>query len=127
MKGNRTNRSRAATNRQAHAEGRSNISPSQALTDADIAADTELMATLGNETRYEILRRIVQAEGQLCVCDIEAALDVSQGAVSQALARLSHAGLVKREKQGRWRYYSASERADRLLSLLDDLRELEVA
>lgn len=127
MKQNRTNRTATTVDLKARSEDELGIGPSQALSQTAIAADTELLATLGNETRYEILRRIRQAEGRLCVCEIEAALDVSQGAVSQALGRLNRAGLADREKQGRWRYYSASERADRLLGVLDDLRELDPA
>lgn len=123
MQDPRDNGSAATTDRQAGPEDRLNVGPNQALSQTAIATDTELLATLGNQTRYEILRRISQAEGQLCVCEIEPKLDVSQGAVSQALARLSETGLVDREKKGRWRYYSASERADRLLAVLDDLRE----
>ncbi|MFB6360072.1 MAG: ArsR/SmtB family transcription factor [Halobacteriales archaeon] len=117
----------SATDVQANLEEQSGSSSSQPLSQARVAADTELMATLGNETRYEILRRITQAEDHLCVCEIEAALGVSQGAVSQALARLTRAGLVEREKHGRWRYYWASERANRLLAALDELRELGAA
>jgi ArsR family transcriptional regulator len=82
----------------------------------------ELLATLGNDTRYEALRRIAAAEDGVCVCDIEPALGVSQGAVSQALSRLFSAGLVERRKDGRWRYYSATPRAERLLAVLDETR-----
>jgi len=48
---------------------------------------------------------------------------VSQGAVSQALSRLFSAGLVERRKEGRWRYYGATARAERLLGVLDETRE----
>jgi len=94
------------------------------LTDADVAADVETLATLGNDTRYEALRLIAEAEaeGGVCVCELEPALGVSQGAVSQALSRLFSAGLVERRKDGRWRHYTATPRAERLLAVLDDSR-----
>ncbi|WP_247730766.1 ArsR/SmtB family transcription factor [Halovivax limisalsi] len=92
-----------------------------ALSEAAVATDVELLATLGNDTRYEALR-IIAAAGDVCVCDIEPALGVSQGAVSQALSRLFSAGLVERRKEGRWRYYSATPRARRLLDVLDETR-----
>ena len=91
------------------------------LTEAEVAADVELFSALGNDTRYETLR-LVAADGDICVCELEPALGVSQGAVSQALSRLFSAGLVDRRKEGRWRYYAATSRAERLLSVLDRTR-----
>jgi len=92
------------------------------LTESAIAADVETLATLGNDTRYEALRLIADGDDEVCVCELEPALGVSQGAVSQALSRLFSAGLVERRKDGRGRYYSATPRAERLLRVLDDTR-----
>jgi ArsR family transcriptional regulator len=92
------------------------------LPESAVATDVELLATLGNDTRYEALRIIAEADDDVCVCEIEPALGVSQGAVSQALSRLFSAGLVERRKEGRWRYYSPTPRAERLLAALDDTR-----
>ncbi len=92
------------------------------LTDEAVATDVETLATLGNDTRYEALRHIAAAEDAVCVCELEPALGVSQGAVSQALSRLFSAELVERRKEGRWRYYSATPRAERLLGVLDETR-----
>ena len=93
-----------------------------ALTESEIADDVEVLAALGNDTRYEALRLIAGANEDPCVCEIEPALGVSQGAVSQALSRLFGAGLVERRKEGRWRYYTATPRARRLLAVLDETR-----
>ncbi len=98
---------------------------SHSLTEAAIANDVEMLATLGNDTRYEALRLIAAADEAVCVCEIEPALGVSQGAVSQALSRLFSAGLVERRKDGRWRYYTTTARADQLLQTLDDTRSSE--
>jgi ArsR family transcriptional regulator len=89
-----------------------------ALTD-----DVERFAAAGNDTRYEALRYVAAAEDGLCVCDLEPALGVSQGAVSQALSRLFTAGLVTRRKEGKWRYYEATPAAHRLLETMDAIRE----
>jgi len=94
------------------------------LTAQAVADDVEALATLGNDTRYEALRHIAAGEDDVCVCELEPALGVSQGAVSQALSRLFSAGLVERRKEGRWRYYTATPRAERLLRVLDDTRSL---
>lgn len=95
------------------------------LTERAIDADVRTLATLGNDTRYEALRRIAEADDAVCVCELEPTLGVSQGAVSQALSRLFSAGLVERRKEGRWRYYTTTPRADRLLRVLDDTRSLD--
>ena len=92
------------------------------LTDGDIAADMDVLTAVSNETRYEALRLVATAEDGRCVCEVEPALGVSQGAVSQALSRLFAAGLVTRRKEGRWRYYEATPPARRLLALLDETR-----
>ncbi|MFT4933283.1 MAG: ArsR family transcriptional regulator [Natronomonas sp.] len=92
--------------------------PAEALT-----ADVERLAAAGNDTRYEALRYVAAAEDGLCVCDLEPALGVSQGAVSQALSRLFTAGLVTRRKEGKWRYYEATPAAHRLLETMDAIRE----
>lgn len=92
------------------------------LADDEIAADLQILTALSNETRYEALRLVATAEDGRCVCEIEPALGVSQGAVSQALSRLFAAGLVSRRKEGRWRYYEATPRAGRLLDVLDEMR-----
>jgi ArsR family transcriptional regulator len=94
------------------------------LTNEAVAADVQTLSTLGNDTRYEVLRLIAEADEDVCVCEIEPAVGVSQSAVSQALSRLFGAGLVDRRKEGRWRYYTATPRANRLLDVLDETREV---
>lgn len=94
------------------------------LTEDELAVDVRTLAALGNDTRYEALRLVAAAEDGICVCELEPGLGVSQGAVSQALSRLYAAGLVTRRKEGRWRYYAATDRADRLLGVLDEIRKL---
>jgi ArsR family transcriptional regulator len=94
----------------------------ETVSEEAMAADVQTLSALGNDTRYEALRRIAGADSAVCVCELLPALGVSQGAVSQALSRLYTAGLVTRRKEGRWRYYDATERADRLLEVLDATR-----
>ena len=100
-------------------------SSGHSLADREVAADVQVLATLGNDTRYEALRLIAGSEDGVCVCELEPALGVSQGAVSQALSRLFGSGLVDRRKEGRWRYYTATPRAERLLEALDDVRGMD--
>lgn len=92
------------------------------LTEHELAADIQLLSAAASETRYETLRLVAESDDGVCVCELEPALGVSQGAVSQALSRLYAAGLVSRRKEGRWRYYSATEQAVQLLDALDEIR-----
>lgn len=59
---------------------------------------------LSDETRLRILKLLEQ--GELCVCDIVAALDMIQPKVSFHLAVLKDAGLIRDRKQGKWVHYS---------------------
>ena len=92
------------------------------LSEGEREADIRTLSAIGNGTRYEALRLIASADDGVCGCELEPALGVSQGAVSQALSRLYAADLVTRRKDGRWRYYSATPRAERLLDVLDETR-----
>lgn len=95
---------------------------SHSLSEDELTADIETLGAVSNDTRYEILRLIAGSEDGHCVCELEPALGVSQGAISQALSRLFGAGLVERRKVARWRYYKATPTADRLLDVLDEIR-----
>lgn len=100
-------------------------SVSHSLTDGEVASDVRTLTALGNDTRYEALRFVAASDDGVCVCELEPELGVSQGAVSQALSRLFSSGLVERRKEGKWRYYTATARAHRLLDVLDETRALE--
>jgi ArsR family transcriptional regulator len=95
------------------------------LTEEAVTADLAMLDAMASGTRYEALQ-CVAAGGDVCVCEIEAALDVSQGAISQALSRLTDAGLLTRHKDGRWRYYSTTDRADRVLETINEVRSIDV-
>jgi ArsR family transcriptional regulator len=82
-------------------------------------ADLDALTTLGDDTRHAIVRLLVAAGEELCVCELNPLLDVSDSAVSHALSDLRDAGLVTRRKEGTWRYYAATARATALLDALD--------
>lgn len=58
---------------------------------------------LSDETRLRILKLL--EKGELCVCDIVAALGLIQPKVSFHLSALKEAGLVKDRKEGKWIHY----------------------
>ncbi|MFB6308411.1 MAG: ArsR/SmtB family transcription factor [Haloarculaceae archaeon] len=89
----------------------------------DFGDDVATLETLGDETRYRLARLLVAADGELCVCELAPLVDVSDSAVSHALSDLTETGLVDRRKDGRWRYYSATPTAERLIAALDESRD----
>jgi len=89
------------------------------LAPARIEQDLDVLTALANETRYKLARLLVAADGELCVCELNAMVDVSESAISHALSNLTDAGLVTRRKDGRWRKYRASNVAVALFTLLD--------
>ncbi len=59
---------------------------------------------LSDDTRLRTLFLIL-AEGELCVCEIAWALDLSQPKVSRHLAQLRNCGLLLDSRHGQWVYY----------------------
>ena len=49
--------------------------------------------------------------GELCVCEIMQALDISQSRASRNLGILRDAGLLVGRREGQWVHYSLSEEA----------------
>ncbi|MCY4732972.1 metalloregulator ArsR/SmtB family transcription factor [Natronomonas gomsonensis] len=91
------------------------------LSACSVDEQVDLLSTLGNDTRYRVLLFLTEAETAVCGCELEPHLDVGQSSISQSLNRLRKAGLVTRTKEGRWRYYEATETAERLVDLVEDI------
>ncbi len=62
---------------------------------------------LGDETRLRIVN-LLGHYGQLCVCDIEQTLRISQSKASRHLGHLKHVGIVEDERDATWIYYRLS-------------------
>jgi ArsR family transcriptional regulator len=67
-----------------------------------------IFKALSDETRLRIIKLLEQ--GELCVCDIVAALDMVQPKVSFHLSALKESGFIKDRKQGKWIHYSLDEK-----------------
>lgn len=93
------------------------------LSEHIIEVDVRTLSAMGNETRYEVLRLLAATDGDVCSCDLAPELDVDQSTTSRALTALYEAGLVDRRKDGRWRYYTTTPRAETLLAAIDSSRE----
>lgn len=66
-----------------------------------------MFRAFADETRLRILHLL--SRGELCVCDIMAALAAPQSKVSRHLGYLRRAGLVTDRKEGLWRHYSLAK------------------
>ena len=73
----------------------------------DVRPLTRLFRALGDETRLRIVALL--SHGELCVCHIEAALDLNQSTASRHLGILRTAGVVDCRREGTWVYYRLTD------------------
>lgn len=66
-----------------------------------------LFSILSDKTRLRIVLLLINNE--LCVCEIFAALDMSQPRVSRQLAILKQSRIIKDRRDGKWIYYRIDE------------------
>lgn len=92
------------------------------LSEHTIEIDVRILSAMGNETRYEVLRLLAATDDEVCSCDLAPELGVDQSTTSRALKALYEAGLVDRRKDGRWRYYTTTPRAETILTAIDTSR-----
>jgi ArsR family transcriptional regulator len=71
---------------------------------------TRLFRALGDETRLRIVALL--SHGELCVCHIEAALDLNQSTASRHLGILRTSGIVDCRREGTWVYYRLTDQED---------------
>ena len=68
---------------------------------------SELFKVFGDSTRIRIL--FVLFEAEVCVCDLAAALGMTQSAVSHQLRILKQSKLVKTRREGKSIFYSLAD------------------
>ena len=64
----------------------------------------QLFNILSDPTRLRALM-LIQAEGEVCVCEFTHALDESQPKISRHLAVMREAGVVDARREGTWMHY----------------------
>ena len=72
------------------------------------AADelAHLLKAVADPARLQLLSVIrASAAGEVCVCDLTAAVGLAQPTVSHHLRVLTDAGVLTREKRGTWAWY----------------------
>jgi len=76
----------------------------EVINDKFIETRSKVFKALGDETRLKILAILNRKE--MCVCEIMAALNLTQPTASHHLMILENAGIVKDRRDGRWVFYS---------------------
>jgi len=90
------------------------------LSDEEAHATADLFRALADPARVKIVNRLATAGGPVCACEFEPLLGLSQPTVSHHLKKLTEAGLLDRERRGKWAYFSIRpEAVERLAGLVD--------
>jgi DNA-binding transcriptional ArsR family regulator len=65
---------------------------------------SRLFKALSDDSRIRMLKLLMLR--RMCVCEIMAALEMTQPTASHHLVLLEKEGLLRRRKEGKWAYYS---------------------
>lgn len=72
----------------------------------------EQLKAIGDETRIKILRLMIEAKVDLCVCELTDAIDESHCNISRHLKILKTAKLVRESREGKWVYFGLTTPRD---------------
>lgn len=98
------------------------------LGEAEAAELARVFKALGDPVRLRLLSLIASREGgEMCVCELTPAFELSQPTISHHLKLLRQAGLIDGERRGTWVYYWAlPSTMDRLAAVLRSPQRAEV-
>jgi ArsR family transcriptional regulator, arsenate/arsenite/antimonite-responsive transcriptional repressor len=87
-----------------------------------------LLKALADPVRLRLVSLIAaSAGGEACVCDLNAAFELTQATISHHLKVLHSAGLLDRDKRGVWVYYAVRPEALGSVATLFDTAALTSA
>ncbi|MFF1839662.1 ArsR/SmtB family transcription factor [Streptomyces sp. NPDC058231] len=91
------------------------------LDEGQAAELAKLFKALGDPVRLRLMSMIAsRAGGEVCVCDLTPAFDLSQPTISHHLKLLRQAGLIDCERRGTWvHYWALPATLDRLAAFLE--------
>ena len=76
------------------------------LSETAAAALAQVFKALGDPVRLRLLSLIgAHQGGEVCVCDLTAAFDLTQPTISHHLKVLREAGIITSQRRGTWVYY----------------------
>lgn len=73
---------------------------------AAITPIVEIFKALGDKTRLQLALYIHASDDAVCACAFPEAFNMSQSTVSHHLGKLVDAGVLNREKRGKWSFFS---------------------
>ena len=82
--------------------------------ETDVVDAADVFSLLGDPGRLRLLIALLEG-GELCVCDLAAAADLSESAVSHALRLLRAHRIVSVSRRGRMAYYRLDDAHVRML------------
>jgi ArsR family transcriptional regulator len=90
------------------------------VSEAAAAGLAQVFKALGDPVRLRLVSLIgAHAGGEVCVCDLTDAFELSQPTISHHLKVLRQAGIITSERRGTWVYYRLELAAlDRMAALL---------
>jgi ArsR family transcriptional regulator, arsenate/arsenite/antimonite-responsive transcriptional repressor len=93
---------------------------SEPINETAAAALAPVFKALGDPVRLRLISLIgARQGGEVCVCDLTAAFELSQPTISHHLKVLREAGLIDSQRRGTWVYYRLVPAAlDRMAGLL---------
>lgn len=94
------------------------------LSDGEAVATADALRALADPARVKIVALLGATEREVCACEFEPLLGLTQATVSHHLKKLTDAGLLRREQRGKWAHFSLVP--ERLQELAGLLRALEV-
>ena len=84
----------------------------------------QILKALSDETRLRILN--ILRNGPLCVCEIEAILEISQSNATRHLSKLTNANLVNYYKEAKFIYYKLDHETLNQYSFIQNILDNEL-
>lgn len=96
------------------------------LSDEEAGATAALFSALADPARVKIVNVLATSDEPVCACEFIPALGLTQATVSHHLKKLTDAGLLHRERRGKWAFFSLNSDAAGKLAGLVQLEEVLV-
>ena len=76
-----------------------------AMSEDDAVVVADVLKVLADPVRLRIVSIVAASGAEICACDLPELLGKSQPTVSHHLTQLVNAGLLTREKRGKWAWF----------------------
>jgi ArsR family transcriptional regulator len=91
------------------------------LSDDEAEATAALFQALADPARVKIVNLLATSGDAVCVCELTEPLGLSQPTVSHHLKKLTDVGLLDREQEGKWAYFTINNEAMARVAVVADV------